>query len=374
MEYAYEINKNELTEIIFNKFVMNDVLDEFDIDDITFAKELDERPVFLEGVVNHLSKLDIEVQVGDTDKILKEVRQLYKDRIGERCPKAIEGWIKGTEPSAKERENNYSLCYALKMSLEETAQFFLKYFLTAPFNYKDRIDAVYFYCLYNNKSYDVIKNMLEISSDFEEKVCSTTATMQIYKDILEINDDDIFLKYLKEHCYSKEQQYQFAKRKIIDYMKKLDMDSITDLHIYLMGFNYLSIMRENQKRKKENKQLKWKKNTELPKRFYESLPTEGELKKIVSGEEKSYESLRKILIILMLFDYYGEDFSEEELDEEEIKSCWEDFYVTVNDQLLECGFAPLYVRHPFDWLILYCANSTEPVELFRDLSAKRFVR
>ena len=133
-------------------------------------------------------------------------------------------------------------------------------------------------------------------------------------------------------------------------------------------------MRENQKRKKENKQLKWKKNTELPKRFYESLPTEGELKKIVNGEEKSYESLRKILIILMLFDYYGEDFSEEELDEEEIKSCWEDFYVTVNDQLLECGFAPLYVRHPFDWLILYCANSTEPVELFRDLSAKRFIR
>lgn len=33
----------------------------------------------------------------------------------------------------------------------------------------------------------------------------------------------------------------------------------------------------------------------------------------------------------------------------------------LNALLVECGFAQLYVRHPFDCLLLYCANSYDPI-------------
>lgn len=376
MGYDNKIHNNELTEMVFNKLVVSDVIVdyEFDIDDIITAKELDDRPILLEGVVKYLNRIGIEVQVSDTDTILKEVRKLYKERLGIRCPKTVEGWLKGTEPSVKERKNNYSLCYALKLSLEETAEFFLKYFLTVPFNYKDTTDAIYFYCLYNNKSYDVIEKMMDKALSFSTTADSATTTLQIHKNILEIDNDDEFTDYIKLHCYNNEAQYQVARRKINDYMEGFNIKSMTELHEHLMAFNYQSLMRENQKRKKENKKLKWKKNIELPKRFYESLPTEAGLEKIKSGDYETYETLRKILIILILFDYYGESFLYEDINEDDVKEYWDDFYETVNDQLIECGFAPLYVRHPFDWLILFCANSTNPVEVFRELSNKRFTR
>ena len=39
-----------------------------------------------------------------------------------------------------------------------------------------------------------------------------------------------------------------------------------------------------------------------------------------------------------------------------------DFYDELNAALISCGFAQLYVRHPFDGLLLYCANSFDPID------------
>ena len=35
--------------------------------------------------------------------------------------------------------------------------------------------------------------------------------------------------------------------------------------------------------------------------------------------------------------------------------------------LAACGFAPLFIRHPFDCLILYCANSDDPIDLLHNM-------
>ena len=111
-------------------------------------------------------------------------------------------------------------------------------------------------------------------------------------------------------------------------------------------------------------------NKELPSHFIESLPTDGVLKQIYEGKKVSYETIRKALIILQLYDFY-EDVYEE--NERYIRDSLEDFYNETNALLMKCGLAHLYVRHPFDWIIIFCALSTEPVGVFKDLNSKRYV-
>ena len=354
----------ELTDIIYEDLCYGDIFydDEFDLDDIRIAVELDSRPIFVEGVISRLQHLGSNCGLSDTNAILAEIKQRYKERLGISCPRTVQEWIRGTTPGITERRNNYDLCYALDMGLQETAEFFLKYYLTIPFNYKDTTDAVFFYGLYHRKPYSVIVNLLDTAKSFEARDASQTETLQIGRHITEINSDDEFLDYLSQHCFNNEQQYQVARTLIKELVKKQQFGSVSELHDKVMGFRYQSIKRQ-----------KWKKNNELPRRFTESLPTDGVFAKILQGERESYETLRKTLIILKLFDYYPYD-GEEDLDEQEIRDRLYDFYDEVNDTLIKCGFAQLYMRHPFDWLIIFCANSPDPIGHFIELSQKRYLQ
>lgn len=60
------------------------------------------------------------------------------------------------------------------------------------------------------------------------------------------------------------------------------------------------------------------------------------------------------------------------MDESEIIENLEDFCESMNKTLAECGFTQLYVRNPYDWIILFCANSSNPVDYLQDFIAKRY--
>ena len=356
-----EFPNGEQTEVIFDTLYADVFFDdEFDIDDIQTALALDTRPVFLEGVISRLRTLGFDCDISETSLILTEIKRRYKTHLGITCPRTVQEWIRGTTPGVTERKNNYDLCYALEMNLQETAEFFLKHYLTLPFNYKDTTDAIYFYCLYHRHPYSVVKQLLDAASTFETQAASHTATLQIGRHITTIGSIDEFLVYLEHHCFNNEQQYQVARAKIQEFVSKHSYKSISDLHEQLMGFKYQEIKRQ-----------KWTKVHDLPKRFTESLPTDGVLSKVLAGERETYETLRKTLIILKLFDFYPE-YGHEDYTAQQI--CWdlEDFYEETNKLLAQCGFSQLYMRHPFDWLIIFCANSPDPIGHFLELSRMRY--
>lgn len=204
-----EFPNNDLTDIIYEDLCYGDIFydDEFDLDDIQIALELDARPVFLEGVIARLRKLGFACDLSDTSSILTEIKQRYKQHLGISCPRTVQEWIKGTTPSVTERKNNYDLCYALEMNLHETAEFFLKHYLTLPFNYKDTTDAIYFYCLYHQHPYSVVTQLLDVAATFKTQDTSNTDTLQIGRHIITIANNEEFLEYLAHHCFSNEQQY-----------------------------------------------------------------------------------------------------------------------------------------------------------------------
>lgn len=152
-EFKFEMG--DLTYFAWEKLMDSKVfnVDDFDFEDIQVACEWEERPIFMEGVVKRLNQLGIECGINnDSDLILSEVRKRFKSRLGFRCPKPVENWIKGIAiPGVTKRKNHYDLCYALEMNLLETAEFFVN--ITLQFRLITKIEQM----LYTSIAY-IMKN------------------------------------------------------------------------------------------------------------------------------------------------------------------------------------------------------------------------
>ena len=359
-----ELNRDEYTEYIYDVTCFGDPIDPEDAEDvasgISRAMELEARPVFLEGVSERLSLLGVTCAAEDTELMLTEVKRRYKELLGFSCPRTVQEWIKGTTPSVTNRKNNYDLCYALEMDFQQTAVFFQKHYLTMPFNVKSSVDAVFMYALYHKKPYSEVTELLEKSKGFVSQENAHTSTSQILAMILDIDDAEKFLRYLSEHCYDNEQQFQLARSIISDEIKRvrtfllryeadrvLSPERLNSMTIEaLLGYKYQS----GSKKSKDSK---------LPKRFTESLPNDVTLGKIVNGDVASYDLLRKTLMLLKFYNFY---YEVDNSDPNTIGGNLMDFYEELNGVLISCGFAQLYVCHPFDCLLLYCANSYDPID------------
>ncbi len=361
-------DREELTEMAYDKLCYGELFDlcDFDIEELRNVVNLGDRPNLCEGVAKRLSALGIKCSEEDTSCLLDEVRERFKRILGKKCPRTIEEWFRGTTPGVTARINNYDLCIALECDLQETAVFFRKYYLTNPFNYKDRVDAIFFYCIAYKKPYYIIADMIEKARLFETTNQNDMQTMQIGQDILEIEDDELFMEYLKAHCFSEEQQYATARKEIMNVIrhnteKNERKSEMSKFHEEVMGFNYQSQKASGVEKLKV-----------LPDNFLNNLPTDRTFLDILEGKKESYETMRKALIILWFFDYY-KGFGDEEPTEEEIRSRLLDFYDNLNEELMKCGLVPMYERHPFDRLILFCATNKFPIGTFHGLNDLRHV-
>lgn len=366
-----ELIRDEYTEIIYDKTCFGEPVNVQTFKDvisgINSAMEVENRPVFLEGLSARLTQLGVECSSQDTEIMLSEVKQRYKSVLGKSCPRTVQEWCKGTTPGITNRQNNYELCYALEMDYQQTAVFFQKHYLTLPFIVKSKVDAVFMYCLYHKKPYITVTELLENSKGFVSQENAHTSTSQIISTILDMDDDEKFLRYLSEHCYDNEQQFQLARTIINSEIDELKAKILADGAAEIVSPNRLNSQTIDallgyryQSRDKGEVAVK------LPKRFMESLPNDVTLGRIINGDSISYEVLRKTLMLLKFCNYYRDAENEDrkhghEPDKYEVNDRLMDFYDELNGTLISCGFAQLYVRHPFDCLLLYCANSYDPI-------------
>lgn len=354
-------------------------------DDILFltrdVDELNERKVFLEGVAAYLGK-DIHTSAED---LLTEVKLRYKEK-GITLTRTVKTWFQKEDvsPSTDQayRRNLYDFCIAMGMDYQTTAEFFLKIFLTIPFNYKDRDDAVYFYCLKEGRPYPIVKQMLEVADNYEATNAGVAFTEEIGLHILDIHSDEEFLEYLHNHCYDRKHQYTTAKRKVAELVETnkkivpgrdkedhellfedLGTTKTSALLKAILGYRYQS---------KDATQRKLLKESELP-----TFPRDGDIDKIIAGNsDVSFDVLRRSLILMKFYNYYRMNQIQTHhavIDEEQIAEYFEDFYSEINSDLAECGFVQMYVRNPYDWIILHCANSPDPIFYLQDFIDKRYL-
>ena len=362
-----EVSRNQYTEFLYDKICFGQPINPDKPEDIahaiSLAIQLADKPVFLEGVSKRLALLGFPC--ASEEEMLTEIKRRYKEILGFSCPRTVQEWFRGTVPGNTNRRNLFDLCYALEMDFDETLVFFQKSYLTIPFNVKSKVDAVFMYALFHHKPYSVVIDMLEKAKGFVSVNSSCTSTLQIRSRILDIDDDEKFIAYLSEHCYDNKQQFQLARAIIKDEisiaqktMLKYRMgriqssDRLGSLTIEaLLGVRYQGLDKKNKVGK-------------LPKRFTESLPNDVTLGKIINDKDASYELLRKTLMLLKFYNFYYEVV---DTDPYAIGDNLMDFYDELNDVLVNCGFAPIYERHPFDCLLLYCANSEDPIDMLHAL-------
>lgn len=323
------------------------------------AIEINKTSAFLRGIAERFNELGIECTVNNADIMKAEIVRRFKEVLHKECPKAVTNWFKGVVPGVTNRINNYDVCYALEMDFEETYMFFQKAFLTQPFNCKGRVDAIFLYCLANKKDYSVAEGLLARTESYEACDNPYTASNEIFRKIIEIKDDNVFLNYLKGHVFSNEQSYLSARKIINDEIevvkKNIINDSIEDISVGRLNSRVIEEVLGYRYQSSDNERIL---KDRLPREFTQSLPNDVTLGQIINGKQVSYELLRKSLILFKFYNFYLEA---QNTDDNTIAENLMDFYDEVDKTLLECGFAQLYPRHPFDALILYCANSYDPI-------------
>lgn len=332
------------------------------------ACELDENSSFLKGLSERLKELGVSCSADDTGLMPEEIRSRYKAVLGKPCPRTVLEWIRGTTPGFSNRQNNYELCMALEMDFEQTADFFQRYYLTLPWGCKSRIDAVFLYCIYHKRPYSLAAEMLAGTKSTVPQENARTATAQIFQTILAADDDGKFLQYLSSHCYDNEQQFQTARRKVISETEQVKERILSD--------GYAEVTSPDRLRSSVLSELlgfKYQLDREgsfvhrLPKRYTESLPNDVSFGKIMRGEFASYETLRKTLMLLHFYNFYSEAVNDRR---DTVKSNFSDFCSELNEQLDLCGFAPLYPGHPFDYILLACAGTLDPIVTFYDVNER----
>ena len=378
-DQAYtDLTINDYTDDVMDTALYGDTLDPENPGDIekaiNFSLSLDDKQYFLEGLAARLTELGAPCSIDDTDTMLTAVKSRYKDILHKSCPRTVVEWIRGTTPGITNRQNNYDLCYALKMNLKETSSFFQKHYLTIPFILRSRVDAVFYYCLLNSKPYSAVTELLNSSTGYVPQETVNTSTAQIRTAIHNIKTDEEFLTYLSTHCYTRQQQFQKAKSIIkeeIELLKKKLLDkSETQKSFMEEGAEHkASISRLNSETLFALLGYKYTGKNEtlikLPKRFTESLPNDVTLGKIVNDEEVSYDLLRKTLMLLKFNSFYS--LADEAGAQDNILGNLLDFKEELNITLDACGFSYVYMRHPFDCLLMYCANSPNPIGMLHSV-------
>lgn len=105
----------------------------------------------------------------------------------------------------------------------------------------------------------------------------------------------------------------------------------------------------------------------FPELIRSDFPLGMNLSRIKRGEPVSDTILRKTLILLNFYCFFAVLFAKNDTSDLfcAIESDFLDFVHETNDLLCSSGLPALYVRNPYDWLFLHCANHPYPLEELR---------
>lgn len=314
---------------------------------------------FSEGVKQFINKKYGGVSEGELHTFIKKCIQ---EKGVDLSMGTVKGWLSSDEKENEEgnpqgnadsriRNNIYKLCFALGFTVKETEDFFGRVYLVRPFDSRDIKEAVYLFCMNNNHSYKKALELISIIDSGNNSGHEPDCEMQITKtrvlnlEILKIQNERDFLAFMDANRNSFGIKNNTARQnytKLLEEAKK--MAGVTSntklLDIILFGSNVVD-MKEKPKAT-EDLEL------DIFPLVRRNFPQKQQLNLIEQGKA-SYDTIRKVLILLKFytfFMYIGENNADRDR---------EDFYQETNDMLMECGYAPLYPRNPYDWIFMRCA-------------------
>ena len=347
--------------------------------------------------------------VGKTEDVDEKVH-FVADRCrlaGIPVPRNLKSFFMGEKRMKRGSAVPFQLCFAFGLSLEEVNDFLRRICLSRGLDCHSVREAVYYYAFKKGLSYKKTQEILaqtDVVSPGKIDEKDLVYTDLIEEELDEIETTEELLTYLQEQgdkfAYNnvaasesiqtlwreiageeqaeglaqreRKKLYSFFDREKEDETEKgrktrSRVDSMWEIYLQILGLAGDYTDELYQCRIKEV----LKDNELLHPLAEEAFPDRDGLNKILHGEHVSYERVRKLLILLVFYRFYGSlavRHHSYEADPEERKRCID----ALNDNLLSVGYPLLYPGNPYDFLFLMAIQSPQPLCTFREYMRELF--
>ncbi len=332
-------------------------------------------------ILAKVSGVDEANTVELSNLIKNKLLSLIEDQSGESVRKNkdairknVGNWLAdGTRSVSK--ANAIQLAFALDLSLFE-ADVLIMQLCGERLHWRDPTDLIYGFALNTGRTYHEANRLylyLEskgIFNYFDED--TSVMTENVEYDLLRITTPEDLERYLVDHKTmlgkfhntarkTAKELLEFLKQPIdYDYLRIDDTSTLSNRKIEQIDETYTvqEIIKEHlygeiiphTKRKADGTPGQKLVLDALQKCIWDGWPEETKMSRMMSGE---FDVSRKVLILLfMATDGASTMYSDwQSVPQEEI---FEDRLYRLNTMLVDCGYALLDPRAPFDWMIIYC--------------------
>ncbi len=331
----------------------------------------------------------------------------------------VRDWFSGKHrPSLDSRSRKlvYEICFALGASFELVQEFFRQVYFSRSFNCHTIKEAVYYYCLHQNHSYnhalelyETIKTMPE-TAKFEAS--APVYTDQIRNALDNCRSDEEFLAYFSRNKSIFDRWNQRALFYIEEFVRQIrgtkedigrieafgKVGTIPDAKTLatppasgLITQEFFMQARHFGRKWTYAKQnvtsidfmLEFiidpiepvNKKAKLPDIVKLNFPSKKTFSKILNRSQSemstSYDSIRKCLILLKFYHFWVtlelmmDSGNAAENPQSDYADYFDDFCEETAQLLEECGYEELYERNPYDWIFLWASATEQPLESFR---------
>lgn len=384
-------NDGEATQIAMDIiFDMDTQVDEEKLPGKEYMESLDFATPFRDGINKQIAQIGY---VDDLTDVFKRkaflIAQYQKYGIKQPSDPTLKSWLTGDKaPTGNNigRENVFQLCFALEMNAVETAEFFLKAALLRPFNYKKTNEAVYFHCLLTGKTYNDAIRIIQAIGNIPQTVSidRDMETEQLGLRIAAIQDENELIQYLAEHRYAEDEQHLTATKEIENLLQSCyelaeketaytkekpkavkSEDALLDV---IYDYDAYSMKTDENLTIQDSKLPKFLKANWLDRQSFNNIKMH---KKI------SDDVYRKAIILLTFYKFYATAYIAQRKKHDEaqidLRQFADQFESQLESSLAHCGYVQLYKRNPFDWVMLYCAAFSNPLNQFREIISEYFL-
>lgn len=294
----------------------------------------------------------------------------------------LKNWFSGTTEPV-DHEAMFMIAFALKLSVDETEEFFHKVFLDKAFNVRNSGELIYKYCLLNSRSY---ADAQMLKSLIARDVCSGEAeneTRVLNLTAEQAASDNELIEFINSHPADFFSGSNTAKRIQSMLLSELTGDENTTglaEHYYndflggrIYGKNHRNLksidfmldtlLYSGTSSRKLDSDIKSVREIFTRKEVINQFPNKDTL----SLENVSSYVRRKNIILLYFYKFWCSDKLKNSTD---ITDSFI-FIDELNALLSECGFSPLYYGNPYDWLFMFCSARKDygfdPLDEFRDI-------
>ena len=291
----------------------------------------------------------------------------------------INWFEKGSRPKKGEasRRSTFALSFALDFSIEETANLFHNIYLDRAFNFRSIEEIIYYYCKLNKKSWNEAKQIIQTVSQLNtNKTDNTKYTIAIKSDVEQLHSNEQLLEFIRENSHNFDMDSVAAKLTRQSYLTEAKKCCAREIK----KPEFEDYIKDKWKKENEisnnllfevitGRSVTGKKgtktifnNVDLPKEITHRFPEAASFGKAEIGSEE----LRKTIILLFSYCVWYKS------QETHMVYDFDDYCLELNSLLMDSNFSDLYFGNPFDWLFLYCAQSENPLDSFRDVLAQAF--